>query len=163
MRDEKVCNTLFLLKLVHKIQNLSSDRNIKSRDRLICYYKFGFHDHSSCKTYTLSLSTGELMRITCKMLRKKTNLVDHILNLLNSVCLILEQMEVIKTLRYDIIYCCTFIKTCSRILEYHLNISDNFTVKRTRYLTGDTYALIIYLTFSKRVNSDYSTADCSLT
>ena len=43
------------------------------------------------------------MWITGQMLRQKTNLVDHIFYLLYTVCLVLVQMEVVKTLGYDII------------------------------------------------------------
>ena len=43
------------------------------------------------------------MWVTGQVLRQKTNLVDHIFYLLYTVCLVLVQMEVVKTLGYDII------------------------------------------------------------
>ena len=43
------------------------------------------------------------MWVTGQVLWQKTNLVDHVLYLFHTVCLVFVQMEVVKTLGYDII------------------------------------------------------------
>ena len=109
MGDKQISNLFFSLELLQQIENLCTDRYVQCGDRLIGYNQLRLHNHGTGQTDTLALSAGELMWVTGQVLRQKTNLVDHVLYLFHTVCLVLVQMEVVKTLGYDIIDCRTLI------------------------------------------------------
>ena len=104
MSDEKVGQLFFLLELFQKVQNLCTDGNVQSGNRLVGYNQLRLHNHGTGQADTLTLSAGKLMRITSQMLGKKTNFLDDLLHLFHTVCLIFKQMEVIKSLGNDIVY-----------------------------------------------------------
>ena len=58
------------------------------------------------------------------MLLKKSHFFDDFLDFSFTIFLILIEMEVMQTLRQDIINCCTFIQTSRRVLENHLDTTD---------------------------------------
>ena len=159
---EQVCYIFFLLEFFHEVKNLCTDRNIKGWYRLICNNKLRLHYHRTGNSDTLSLSTWKLMRITCQMLRQKTNLFYHVLNLCNTICLVLIKMEIIKTFWNDIVYCRTLIEWSCRVLEYHLYISYYFTVKGFWNLAWNRHTLVINLSCWKWVYADNSTTDSRL-
>ena len=103
MGDKQISNLFFSLEFLQQIEDLGTDRYVQCGDRLIGYNKLRLHNHGTGQTDTLALSAGELMWVTGQVLRQKTNFVDHVLYLFHTVCLVLVQMEVVKTLGYDII------------------------------------------------------------
>ena len=105
--DKQICDISFFLELLKKIEYLRTNGHVESRDRLVRDYKLGFHDHSSRKTYSLSLTARKLVGVTSKVLGEQTYRLDDVLYLLYSVLFVLKQMEVIKSLGNNIIYSCS--------------------------------------------------------
>ena len=103
MSNKQISNLFFSLEFLQQIEDLGTDRYVQCGDRLIGYNQLRLHNHGTGQTDTLALSAGELMWVTGQMLRQKTNFVDHVLYLFHTVCLVLVQMEVVKTLGYDVI------------------------------------------------------------
>ena len=103
MGDKQISNLFFSLEFLQQIEDLGTDRYVQCGDRLIGYNQLRLHNHGTGQTDTLALSAGELMWVTGQVLRQKTNFVDHVLYLFHTVCLVLVQMEVVKTLGYDVI------------------------------------------------------------
>ena len=103
MSNKQISNLFFSLEFLQQIEDLGTDRYVQCGDRLIGYNQLRLHNHGTGQTDTLALSAGELMWVTGQVLRQKTNFVDHVLYLFHTVCLVLVQMEVVKTLGYDVI------------------------------------------------------------
>ena len=70
MRDEKICKTFFLLELFKKVKYLCTNGYVKCRDRLIGNDELRLHYNGTGNADTLSLSAGELVRVTGKVLGK---------------------------------------------------------------------------------------------
>ena len=125
MRDEHISQVVFLLELVHQIQNLCTNRDIKCRNRFIGNDEFRIHDHGSGNADTLTLAAGEFMRIAGLVLRQKSDRTESFIHLAFPVFFILVQMEVIETFGNAVVDGCTLIQRSSRVLEDHLNIADH--------------------------------------
>ena len=97
------------------------------------------------------------------MLGQQTDLLDDLLHLLNTVFLVLKELEVVQTLGNDVVNGSTLVQRSSRILEHHLDVTDDLPVQRAAGLTGNTDALILDLTSGTGIDTDYGTADGGLT
>ncbi len=63
------------------------------------------------------------------MFGEKSDLVYHVFNLADSVSLVFKEVEVVKSFGNYIVDRCAFIERRRRILEYHLDITDDLTVE----------------------------------
>ena len=117
MRYKEIGGSLFSLELLHKVEHLSADGNVQRRDRLVRNDKLRLHYHGAGKTYTLSLSAGELVGVSCKMLGKKAYFVHDLFDLADSVGFVFVKVEVIKSLGDDIVYGRALVKRRRGILE----------------------------------------------
>ena len=81
MCDKQIRGSCLLLDILHQVNDLCLNGNVQRRDTLICNDQFRVHDQRSRNSDTLSLSTGKLMRITARMLRRKSNLCQNIFDL----------------------------------------------------------------------------------
>ena len=76
------------------------------------------------------------------MLRKKSDLVDDVLDLFNTVRLVFVQMEVLQAFGNAVIDRRTFVEGRRGILEDHLDVADDFAVQALRDIAGDPDALV---------------------
>ena len=67
--EEFVDKTMGLIRDLEKYPYLRLDRNIKGRYRLICDDKLWLYSQCSGNSDTLTLTTGEFMRVTLSMRR----------------------------------------------------------------------------------------------
>ena len=72
-------------------------------------------------------------------------------------------MEVIQTFGYDVVDSCTLIQGSCRILEYHLDVTDDFTIQRFWDFPGNTHTFVQNLSVCQWVDTDDCTADGCLT
>ena len=63
VRNKNYSHSCFLLKILHQIQDLSLNGNIKCCGRLICDQQLRMTDQSHSNHYTLTHTAGKLMRI----------------------------------------------------------------------------------------------------
>ena len=68
MSDEQIGRSALTLELFEQVQNLCTDGNVQCGDRVRLQQQARDHDHCPCKTDSLTLSAGELMRIAGQML-----------------------------------------------------------------------------------------------
>ena len=80
--NEQIAQLVLFLKFIQKIDNLSLNGYVKCRYRLITYYKFRIKSKSSCYTNSLSLATGELVRISLLMEWLKSALIHNSIHII---------------------------------------------------------------------------------
>ena len=158
VRYEEIRQAPLLLEPLEQVEHLRANGNVKSGDRLVSDNKLGLHDDGARKADTLALTAGELMRIPCEMLRKETDLLGDLLDLGHPVLLVLIKMEVIETLGDDVLDRGALVKGGGGILEYHLDLPDDFAVVLPRELAGDALALVEYLSRGAGIDPDYRTS-----
>ena len=122
MCNKQISCLCLLLDIFHQIYHLCLDRHIKCRDTFIRNDQFRIHHQRSCDPDSLSLSSGKLMRISCCMLRGKSNLFQYFCNFIISVVKAFIHMMDVQPLSDDIRYFFSRIQTFHRILEDHLHI-----------------------------------------
>ncbi len=142
VRDEQVGYLLLFLELLEEIEHLGADGHVQRGDRLIGHDQFRLHDHRAGQADTLALTAGELMRIPGQVFRQETDLIDHVLDFLNAIRLILKEVEVVKTFRDDVVHRRALVEGSGRILEDHLDIADDLTVQRVGDLSRNRDALV---------------------
>lgn len=84
VRDKEVRDAQFLLKFFKHVDDLSLDRNVQRGYSLVADDKSGIHGQRSGDTDTLSLSAGELVYISCGVLRVKSDQLHKTQDLLSS-------------------------------------------------------------------------------
>ena len=138
VRDKEDSQAKASTKIVKKVNNLRLDRNVERGYGLVGYDHLRLHNNSSRDSYTLSLSTGELVRISVSVLAHETNHLKYLVYLFVDVILIGNSVDN-QTLCDDITYCHTGIKRGDGILEDHLDLSDKLS------LFSDTALIIVLL------------------
>ncbi|MMZ65771.1 hypothetical protein D1872_282040 [compost metagenome] len=86
MRDEQVGQSETILQILQQIDYLSLNGHIKRRDRFITNNELGINSKRSCDADTLTLATGELMRITSCMVRIKSNHIQQLFHPFFTFC-----------------------------------------------------------------------------
>ena len=122
MGNKQIRSTCLLLNILHQVYHLRLNRNIQRRNTLIRNNQLRVHDQRTGNADTLSLSAGKLMRVSCRMLRSKTNLCQNGFDLLLSLLFALVHMMDIKTLTQNIPNFFSGIQRCHRVLENHLHL-----------------------------------------
>ena len=84
---------------------------------------------SATKANALALSAGKLVGIAGEVLGEQAHLFDHGLHLLHPVRLVAEQVEVVEALGDDIVHSGPLVQRRRRVLEHHLDVSDDLTVQ----------------------------------
>ena len=163
MGNKQVSDVTLTLELLHQVQNLCTNGNVQCGDGLVSDNQLGLHNHCTGNTDSLTLTAREFVGVTGQMLGQQTNIIDDLLNLCNAVCLIFEQLKVVQAFGDDVVNGSTLVQGCGRILEDHLDVTDDLTVQGLAGLTGNANALVLDLAGSTGVNADNSTADGSLT
>ncbi len=77
MRNEKIGEFHFFLKIFQKVEYLALNGNIKSRNRFVANNELWFHSKGSGNTNTLALASGELVRIAKTVFRPKAALLQN--------------------------------------------------------------------------------------
>ena len=131
MGDEQISQSHLLLQLLEHIHHLCPDRYIQCGDRLIADDELRVHCQCSRNADTLTLSTGEFMRISVRMLGVQSYSLQHGDDPVMTFLLIGSQLMDVDGFPYDISYGHSGIQTCIRILEYHLHL---LTVRQHIYL-----------------------------
>ena len=122
MCDKQIGQSHLLLQLLEHIHHLCLDRYIQCGDRLIADDELRVHCQCSRNADTLTLSTGEFMRISVRMLRVQSYSLQHGDDHVMTFLLIGSQLMNVDGFPYDISYGHSGIQTCIRILEYHLHL-----------------------------------------
>ena len=115
MSNKQIRSTCLLLNILHQVYHLRLNRIIRNNQLRV-------HDQRTGNADTLSLSAGKLMRVSCRMLRSKTNLCQNGFDLLLSLLFALVHMMDIKTLTQNIPNFFSGIQRCHRVLENHLHL-----------------------------------------
>ena len=154
MGNEHIGQTALTLELVHQVQNLGTNRDIKCRNRLIGDDELRVHDHGPRNADTLTLAAGELMRIARLVFRKKTDRLKHRIYLGFPVRFILVQMKVVQPFRNAVVNRRTLIERSGRILEDHLDVADNLPLLLLGDLAIDFLALEKNFAIRRRCQTD---------
>ena len=93
VRDEEIGEVHRLLKALQKVDNLRLDRNVESGNGLVTYYELRLYRECSSNTDSLSLSAGELVRISLVVVVTQTALIHEVENVILNLLL-----------RYDAVY-----------------------------------------------------------
>ena len=125
VRDEQNGKSELFTQIVQQVDDLRLNGNVQSGNRFVCNDKFRLHDDGTSHADTLTLTAGELVRITRRMLRNKAY---HFQNFVNFFVYILFVLYALynKAFGNDISDRHTRIQRCDRILEDHLNLGDEF-------------------------------------
>ena len=78
MRNEQIGQAAGLFHLVQQVQDLCTDGDVQSRDRLVGYNELRLHDQSTGDADTLALAARELVREAGSELRQQTDLMQSI-------------------------------------------------------------------------------------
>ncbi len=102
------------------------------------------------------------MGISGEVLWEQANLLNHGLHLFDAVRLVLKQMEIVQALRDDIVHRGPFVQRRRRVLEHHLNVSDDLSVQRAGDLSRNAHAFIQDFAPGQRIDPDHRPAHCGL-
>ena len=163
MGDEEIGNITFLLELLHQIQDLGTDGNVQCGNRLVSNNQLGLHNHCTGNTDSLTLTAGELVGVTGQMLGQQANIIDDFLDLSNAVSFVFEELEVVQTFGNDVVNSCALVQGSCRILEDHLDITDDLTIQALAGLARNAHTLILDLASSAGIDADNSTSNGGLT
>ena len=122
MRNKQICHTKLFLQVFKHIDHLRLNGYIKRRYRLITDDKLRIHSKCTGNTDTLTLSAGELMRITGRMLCVQSDQLHQIQDFLTALCFGCVKLMYIQRLSDDIFDCHTWIQGRVRILKHHLHL-----------------------------------------
>ena len=131
MGDEQISQSHLLLQLLEHIYHLRLNGYIQCGDRLIADDELRIDCQCSRDADTLTLSAGELVRVTVCMLGVQSDSLQHGDDHIMTFLLVGSQLMNIDGFPYDISYGHSGIQTCIRILEYHLHL---LTVRQHIYL-----------------------------
>ena len=123
MRDKKYCQAKLIAKLVEKVDYLRLNRYVECGNGLVGNDHIGIHNYRTCYTDSLSLTAGELVRITSCVLTHEAYELKYFIYLFLNVLLILDSVYN-EALGDYLLNCHTRIKRCYGILEYHLDLCD---------------------------------------
>src|SRR5690348_4009255 len=85
MRDEEVGQPHLLLQLLHEVENLSTDRDVESADRLVGDDELGLGADGARDGDALALAAAELVRIAVNQIRVEADLIEQLLGALANV------------------------------------------------------------------------------
>ena len=82
MADEHVGEAVLLAEVCKKVEHLALNGNVKRGDRLIEHDKLGVEGERSRDSYALSLSTGEFVWVTDRILRRESDQLKRLVHAL---------------------------------------------------------------------------------
>ena len=85
--DKQICGTELVLELLKKVQNLGLNGYVKCRDRLVADDQLWLQSERAGNADTLTLTAGELMRITVDVLGVQSDNVEKLADTLNALFL----------------------------------------------------------------------------
>ena len=86
VRNEQIGKVMLFLKFIQKVDDLRLDGYVQSGYRLVAYYEFRVESQRSCDADTLSLSAGELVRLTVLMEGLESALVHYLIDVIVELC-----------------------------------------------------------------------------
>ena len=95
VRDEEISNTELFLQLFKHIDDLRLDGNVQRGYGFVADDEFGIYSQRSRDTDTLSLAAGELVDVSCRMLRVQSDQFHEAEDLLSALCFVgIEFMDI---------------------------------------------------------------------
>ena len=95
VRDEEISNTELFLQLFKHIDDLRLDGNVQRGYGFVADDEFGIYSQRSRDTDTLSLAAGELVDVSCRVLRVQSDQFHEAEDLLSALCFVgIEFMDV---------------------------------------------------------------------
>ncbi len=85
--DKQICGTELVLQFLEQVQNLGLNGHIQSGNRLVADNQLGLQRKCTGNADTLTLTAGELMRITVDVLGVQSNDVEKLADALNALLL----------------------------------------------------------------------------
>jgi hypothetical protein len=123
--DEKVCEVLFATQLLEQVHDLSLNRNVERRNRLICNNEIRIDCKRAGDADALSLTTGKFVRISFDKSLTKTNCLEQFLHAL--LCFpSSRQAKRFERLANNLANRHAWIKRCVRILKDYLEMASLF-------------------------------------
>ena len=117
--DEDHREAHFLFQIIEQVDDLSSDRDIKSGNRLVANQEFWVHDEGACNADSLPLTTGEFVRIAGGVFGNQANFFQDFNGFAVIFCRIMMSLD-LQTFLDDVHDRHTMIQGIHRILEDHL-------------------------------------------
>ena len=111
------------------------------------------HDHRAGNADALTLSAGELVRITGLVLGQQADVLERLIDLGDTLCLVLIKVEVVQTLGDAVLDGGALIERRRRVLEDHLDVADDVAVFLAGDLAGNALALKEDLAVAARVDA----------
>src|SRR5829696_1289732 len=123
MGDEKVGQTPVSLELPHQVDDLGLDRNIQSRDRLVCDDEFWLYRQRPRHANPLSLAAGELVRETVSVLLAQAHRLEQLVHPVKPLLLAFGEAVDVDALGDDVADDHTRVQGSLRVLEDHLHLT----------------------------------------
>ena len=126
VRDEKVGQAKLVLQLIEHVDDLCLDGYVQRGNRLVTDDEIGIDREGSRDTDTLSLSAGELVRITCGVFAVQSDIAHQLKYTFMALLLGAIELMDVQRLTNDIRYGHTRIQGRIRILENHGRLLAEF-------------------------------------
>ena len=119
--DEQIRQVVLLLNIAKKVQNLSLNGHVESRNGLVGHDELRVNRKRAGDADTLTLAAGELVRIALAVAGRKANDLEQLLRLLQALALAHLGMDK-QRLADDVLHLHAGIKRSIWILEHHLHL-----------------------------------------
>ena len=158
VRDEEISNTELFLQLFKHIDDLRLDGNVQRGYGFVADDEFGIYSQRSRDTDTLSLAAGELVDVSCRVLRVQSDQFHEAEDLLSALCFVGIEFMDVQGLADDLFDRHTGIQRGIGILENHLHLGAVLD----HVLICDQISVVVDLAAGGLVETQKRTADSSL-